>query len=134
MAYTNEKQAFHRHTSSTFGGTTIKGVKGVRVSFDVRRNRISADGSLGPVANPAQELHQVSVLRFLDGAGIQSYSASAASLVHNFAKADGNTGSVTQTNMLAGSYELEAESPEGGFVYQQMFEVEAATPSTVVSQ
>jgi hypothetical protein len=133
VSYTNEKQAFHRHTSSAFGSTTIKGVKGFRSSFDVRRNGISADGNLGPTSNPAQGLYQSSVLRFLDGNGVQSYSAVAASLVHNMTKADGTTGSITQTTMLAGSWDIEAESPDGGFVFQQNFDVEAATPSTSIS-
>jgi hypothetical protein len=133
MSYTNEKQAFHRHTSSVFGSTTIKGVKGFRASYEVRRNPISADGNLGPTANPAQSIYQSSTLRFLDGNGVQAYSATAASLVHNMSKADGTTGSITQATMVASSWDLEAENPEGGYVFQQTYDVEAATPSTSIS-
>lgn len=133
MAYSNTRDAFHRHTTSVFNSTTINDVTGCRCSFEVRRNAINGDGDLGPTANPAQGLSQMTILRFLDGNGVQSYSASSATLTHTFAKANGNTGTYAQSNMLPGSHDFEAENPEGGFVFQQVYDVEAATPSFTIT-
>jgi len=133
MSYTTTADAFHRHTTSVFSSTTIKDVKGCRCSFEVRRNGISGDGDLGRTANPAQGLSQMTILRFLDGNGVQSYTASSATLTHTFAKANGNSGTYAQANMLPGSHDFEAESPEGGFVFQQVYDDEAATPSYTIT-
>ncbi|MCP4639450.1 MAG: hypothetical protein GY851_03405 [bacterium] len=133
MAYTDETDAFHRHTSTVHASTTIKGVLGVRTSYEVGRNPISADGALGPTAHPVQTLRQTAVLRFLDGNGVLAYGTAAGNLVHNFTAADGGSGSITQALMVASSWEMEAESPEGGFAYQQTYDAESSTPSYTIS-
>lgn len=134
MAYTNEQQAFHLLTSATFGGSTLKGILGIRMSKRVVRNPIRADGSLGPVARPVQQLDAMAVVRMLDGNSVQAHTAAAATLTANMKKCDGTTGSANITYMLPSDVDLEAESGEGGFAMQQLFEVETGTPALSFTQ
>lgn len=134
MSYTTEADAFHMLNSVAHGGTTIKGAKGIRQTKDVRRNVIKADGNKGPTARPVQDVDASAVVRFLDGNGIVAETTAAGNLVATYAKANGGTGTVTQNSMLASGWDLEAENPEGGFVYQQLFEVVGATVTCTVSQ
>ncbi|MFH1603271.1 MAG: hypothetical protein ABIH03_05135 [Pseudomonadota bacterium] len=134
MSYTNENDALHILSSVAWGGTTIKGAKGIRQAKDIRRNIIKADGSLGPTARPVQDIDASAVVRFLDGNGIQSESSAAANLVATYKKANGGSATVTQNSMFASSWDIEAESPEGGFMWQQLYEVTGATITISISQ
>jgi hypothetical protein len=134
MSYTTELDALHILNSVTHSGTQIKGAKGVRQAKDVRRNVIKADGNKGPTARPVQDIDASAVVRFLDGNGIVAESTAAGNLVATYGKANGGTATVTQANMLASSWDLEAESPEGGFMFQQLFEAVGATLTMTVSQ
>jgi hypothetical protein len=134
MAYTSELNALHILNSVTVGGTQIKGAKGIRQAKDVRRNVIKADGNKGPTARPVQDVDASAVVRFLDGNGVVAESTAAGNLVATYTTAAGASATVTQNNMLASSWDLEAENPEGGFVFQQLFEVQGATLTMTISQ
>lgn len=134
MAYTDEKDAAHLLTSIVFGGTTIKGVRGGRWSFEVNRVEHRADGNLGPTSRPANLLDLTSVIRFLDGNSVQAYTASPATLTFNFKKGSGSTMSAALANMLPGTYDQEGDNGAGEFPYQQVYQCQTSSPAVTVTQ
>ena len=134
MSYSTEVAAFHLLTGVTFGGTALKGARGVRHSKHVTRNPIRADGNKGPTARPVQEIDATTVVRFLDTNGIVAETTAAGSLIATYSRADGTSGTITIANMLASGWDFDGENPEGGMAVQQMFEVMGATLTITCSQ
>lgn len=126
MAYTNEKDAGHRITSVTFGGTEIKSVLGASIEKIVEREVRQAGSNNTPVSRPVAALDARATIRFLDLNGAVSHTAAAANIVVSFSS-DGGTGSVTVGTMLASGVTNTFERGQGGFSADQVFELEGTS-------
>ena len=133
MSWSNEKQTAYLLTAISFLGTTLKGVIGGRFSKLVRRAVMPmADGHIYPIARPVIAIDAIVVARFMDQASAVSETTAAGQVVYSFNKADGQAGSLTVGNFVAGDVEHEFEGREG-FPVQQHGELEGTaltyTPS-----
>jgi hypothetical protein len=134
MAYTNEQDAAHLLTATTFGSTGITGLLGMRWNFDVDRVAHRADGNLGPTSRPANALDLMAVIRTRNGNVLQAYTASAATLTFTFKKGNGGSVTVALANMLPGTTEQEGDNDQGAYPFQQVYQCQTASPAVSITQ
>lgn len=134
MAYTNEQDAAHLLSATTFGATSLTGLIGMRWSFDVNRVEHRADSNLGPTSRPANTLDLMAVVRTRNGNVIQAYTASAATLTFTFKKGNGSSITVALANMLPGTYDQEGDNDQGAYPFQQVYQCQTASPAVTITQ